>query len=120
MHDVPLNNLPLMPSVLNLVQDEQQTIIDLLIDEDLRCFQGHFDDAPVVAGVVQLDWAVLFAQQHFFPTSKVGKVGSLKFQKLMLPKMKVQLVINKISDTKFSFKYSADDANFSSAKVEMI
>ena len=119
MHDLPLSNLLLIPRVIHIEYGEQFIIIDLIINKNLRCFKGHFDDAPVVAGVVQLDWAILFAQKYLVLQGKTHKISALKFQKLMQPQMEIQLVLTKLSENKFSFKYSANDIVFSSAKVEM-
>jgi len=119
MKSIPLNSLPTIPSVIHVKHSDNQVVVELMINENLRCFQGHFDGSPVVAGVVQLDWAVLFAKQYLSFQGENIKISALKFQKLMLPKMKVNLKLIQQSETKFTFEYSNDDVIFSSAKIEI-
>ncbi len=109
----------LLPSINSIEQHSESVLLNLTINADLRCFKGHFDDVAVVPGVVQLDWAILFAREYLFMAGDVLDVSVLKFQKLLLPDMKVQLEIVKKSSKKFTFNYSMNDAKFSSARVEL-
>jgi len=102
------------------VQHSESVLLDLTINADLRCFKGHFDDVSVVPGVVQLDWAVVFAREYLAMQGDVFDVSVLKFQKLLLPEIKVQLEIVKKSPKKFTFNYSSGDDKFSSARVELV
>jgi len=109
----------LLPSINSIEQHSESVLLNLTINADLRCFKGHFDDVAVVPGVVQLDWAILFAREYLLMHGDVQDVSVLKFQKLLLPDMKVQLEIVKKSSKKFTFNYSMNDAKFSSARVEL-
>ena len=71
----------------------------------------------VVPGVVQLDWAITFAREYLAMSGDVLNISVLKFQKLLLPEMQVQLVIEKKHSEKFSFCYFKDDDKFASARV---
>ena len=46
------------PPILSLIEDYPQHTLRFDISADLHWFEGHFPDAPVLAGVVQLHWAV--------------------------------------------------------------
>ena len=46
------------PEVAVLTQTETSVSLALTIAADLDYFRGHFPNAPILAGVVQLDWAV--------------------------------------------------------------
>mgnify|MGYP000037547630 CR=1 FL=1 len=109
----------LLPSINSIEQHSESVLLNLTINADLRCFKGHFDDVAVVPGVVQLDWAIFFAREYLLMQGDVQDVSVLKFQKLLLPDMKVQLEIVKKSPKKFTFNYSMNDAKFSSARVEL-
>lgn len=106
------------PLIDSLVQDNDSVLLNLMINEELRCFKGHFDDAAVVPGVVQLDWAIVFAREYLAMQGDVVDVSVLKFQSLLLPNMKVQLEIVKKSAKKITFSYVMADVKFSSARVE--
>lgn len=110
----------LLPSINSIEQHSESVLLNLTINADLRCFKGHFDDAAVVSGVVQLDWAITFAREYLLMQGDVQDVSVLKFQKLLLPDMNVQLEIVKKSPKKFSFSYSTNDNKFSSARVVLV
>lgn len=100
-------------------QDNDKVVLSLIINADLRCFKGHFDDAAIVPGVVQLHWVMTFAQEYLSMHGDVQNVSALKFQNLLLPAMEVHLEIIKKSPTKLTFSYYLDDDKFSSARVEL-
>ncbi|MCW8833323.1 MAG: thioester dehydrase [Colwellia sp.] len=109
-----------LPAINAIEQQNDKALINLTINADLRCFKGHFDDAAVVPGVVQLDWAIAFARKYLSLQGDVLDVSVLKFQKLLLPNMTVQLEIVKKSANKFTFSYFCAEDKFSSARVELI
>lgn len=109
----------MLPTIKVVEQDNDKVTLSLFINADLRCFKGHFDDASIVPGVVQLDWAMTFACKHLAMHGDVLNVSVLKFQKLLLPAMEVRLEIIKKSATKLTFSYYMDDDKFSSARVEL-
>ncbi|NQZ28153.1 MAG: thioester dehydrase [Colwellia sp.] len=111
------NAQKLLPSITAIERTSDSVILDLKINAQLRCFKGHFDDVAVVPGVVQLDWAITFAREYLAMSGDVLNISVLKFQKLLLPEMQVQLVIEKKHSEKFSFCYFKDDDKFASARV---
>lgn len=110
----------ILPTINHVEQDVEKVVLRLSVNAELRCFKGHFDDAAIVPGVVQLDWAVTFAKQYLSMQGNVLNVSVLKFQNLLLPDMQVQLEILKKSSTKFTFSYFADDEKYASARVELV
>ncbi len=52
---------------------------ELLVTPDLAGFSGHFPDFPILPGVVQLDWAVHYAQEYLHLAEPVLRVERLKF-----------------------------------------
>lgn len=110
----------LLPTINSIEQLSDSVLLNLTINSNLRCFIGHFDDIAVVPGVVQLDWAIIFAREYLAMQGDVFDISILKFQKLLLPNMEVQLVITKKSTKKFTFSYLLNDNKFSSARVELV
>ena len=55
------------------------------LPSDLHWFKGHFHSAPVLPGVVQLDWAIRWSSEAFFPGAVCRGVRALKFQKITTP-----------------------------------
>ncbi len=60
--------------------------LELQINADLPQFEGHFAEAPIVAGVVQVDWAIRYGREHFpqLPPRFTG-IHALKFMRVMQP-----------------------------------
>jgi len=105
------------PTINKIERSETNVTLHLFIDEQLRCFKGHFDGSPVTPGVVQLAWAINYAQIYLGLNGSVKDIGVLKFQKILLPNTHVQLELIKKSEQKFTFHYSEADASFSSGRV---
>lgn len=63
----------------------------LLVTPELAGFAGHFPDFPILPGVVQLDWAVHYAQEFLQLDQPVMRVERLKFTCPISPDTPLQL-----------------------------
>jgi len=107
-----------LPRILERSGDEQQLRLLLALDADLPFFSGHFPGQAVLPGVAQLDWAIRFGCEHFGYATEVANLEVLKFQQLMLPETKIELVLNNQPEQhKFSFSYQLGDSRFASGRV---
>ena len=106
------------PIILDCSQQENQCILTLDLPADLLYFQGHFPDQPILAGVVQLNWAVEFARQYLKVEGDVISVEVLKFQQVILPSTTVQLSLELKTDGKFLFAYSSSLGKHASGRVK--
>lgn len=79
------------PEIQNTARDGDCVTLTLRIPVDLHYFKGHFTDAPVLPGVVQLHWAILYSRQYFGLDINPDQVSQLKFKQLILPDMTVSL-----------------------------
>ncbi len=96
------------PQVLSLVDDFPQQRLLLDISSDLGWFQGHFPGTPVLAGVVQLHWAVS-ASLALFKFSQVPvEIKRLKFKSIVTPPRQLELVLDKISENEIQFEFSSE------------
>jgi 3-hydroxymyristoyl/3-hydroxydecanoyl-(acyl carrier protein) dehydratase len=88
------------------------------VQASLDYFKGHFPGAPILAGVVQLDWAVNFAHEHLQLSSTVVKqVEVLKFKEMIHPDQIINLSLIPKSDHKFLFEYQSDKGVHASGRV---
>lgn len=88
------------------------------IPHDLRYFAGHFPGAPVVAGVVQLKWAVEAARRHLGVSGVLARMENLKFQRVLVPRSRVTLTLEwAAADRKLYFAYARDGERFSSGRL---
>jgi acyl-CoA synthetase (AMP-forming)/AMP-acid ligase II len=65
--------------------------LQLGIPLDLAHFSGHFPTAPVLPGVLQIDWALLWARERISLPPHFGGMEVLKFQHLIRPGDRIQL-----------------------------
>ncbi|SFW52355.1 MULTISPECIES: acyl-CoA synthetase family protein [Pseudomonas] len=82
---------PKAPDVLEQVETDGEWSLQLVVPPDLAYFSGHFPTAPVLPGVVQVDWALSIGRQLLnLPPRFVG-MEVLKFQQLVRPGDDLQL-----------------------------
>jgi len=106
------------PEVLSENIDESQIDLQLFIPEDLDYFNGHFPDAPILAGVVQLHWAVEYTKKYFlFTEFEVKNIEVLKFQVVIIPGQKLQLTLIKKTANKVLFSYGSDKGQHASGRI---
>ena len=74
------------PQVVASTRRPSAVDLELTINADLPQFEGHFAEAQIVAGVVQIDWAISFARDHFpqLPPRFAG-MTALKFMRVIQP-----------------------------------
>lgn len=59
----------------------------------LAAFEGHFPQAAILPGVVQLSWAVEAGREAFGLTAPVRRVEVLKFQQVVRPGTRLRLTL---------------------------
>ena len=92
------------PEVLAENADNDLVELQLHIPSDLDYFQGHFPNAPILAGVVQLHWAVEYCKQMFSLTElEVKNIEVLKFQVVIIPGQKLNLALTRKQQIKCYF-----------------
>jgi acyl-CoA synthetase (AMP-forming)/AMP-acid ligase II len=64
--------------------DPDKVTLHLQLPKNLIYFDGHFDEAPILAGVVQIDWAIEFATEHFALSETFQRIEALKFFKIVM------------------------------------
>ena len=110
-----LNNTQPSVTVLSLL--ENKVTLALFISDQLDYFKGHFPDAPILAGVVQLDWAVEFAKKYLNFNSDVKDVEVLKFQVVTTPNSQVKLTLERSTQGKCLFSYQSEQGQHASGRI---
>lgn len=84
-------------------------MLSFVADHDLFQFQGHFPGQPVLPGVAQLDWAVLFAKERFSGLGQIHEVAQLKYKRLIRPGDRLSLKLDyQRKKGQVIFNYSID------------
>ncbi|POA22065.1 AMP-binding protein [Pseudomonas sp. FW300-N1A1] len=109
---------PKTPEVLEQVEADGQWSLQLSVPPDLAYFSGHFPQAPVLPGVVQVDWALSLGRQLMDLPEKFAGMEVLKFQQLLRPGDEVQLHLRfDPTRNKLYFTYRNETATCSSGRI---
>ncbi|MFJ2986690.1 AMP-binding protein [Collimonas sp. NPDC087041] len=90
----PSDAQPTKPAHRLLEQGDERILLELTVPKDLLYFNGHFDGAPILPGVAQLDWAIHYGRAYFTLAPQFLGVLALKFQRVITPGMVVHLELN--------------------------
>ncbi len=90
-----------------LERDAEHALFELVAPRELIYFNGHFHGQPILAGIVQVDWAIAFGRRCFALPPQFRAIQMLKFQRLITPDapFRLDLVYQPASAT-LSFKIS--------------
>ena len=108
----------LFPDILDETSIENGVILTLSIPKDLAYFEGHFDKIPIVAGVVQIHWAVYYAQQYLGLNAVFKDMEAIKFKELLLAEQAFKLELNfSKTSQKLLFSYYSENTEYSSGRI---
>jgi 3-hydroxymyristoyl/3-hydroxydecanoyl-(acyl carrier protein) dehydratase len=94
--------------------------LDLHIPADLAQLEGHFPGRPVLAGVVQIDWAVMLASRYLGLSIAAAREFQVKFRTITTPEMQVTLLLRHLqAKRRLSFEYRADAKLLTSGSIAL-
>ncbi|QXI15301.1 acyl-CoA synthetase family protein [Pseudomonas hamedanensis] len=109
---------PKAPEVLEQSETEGEWSLQLSVPPDLAYFSGHFPKAPVLPGVVQVEWALNLGRQLLKLDGAFAGMEVLKFQQLVRPGDEIQLHLRfDPARGKLYFAYRNDTATCSSGRI---
>ncbi|MFJ2322337.1 AMP-binding protein [Pseudomonas sp. NPDC087817] len=109
---------PKAPEVLEQIETDGEWSLQLSVPPDLTYFSGHFPKAPVLPGVVQVEWALNLGRQLLKLSGPFAGMEVLKFQQLVRPGDEVQLHLRFDPErSKLYFAYRNDTATCSSGRI---
>ncbi|WP_095056448.1 acyl-CoA synthetase family protein [Pseudomonas sp. Irchel s3f7] len=109
---------PKAPQVLAQTETDGEWSLQLAVPPDLAYFSGHFPTAPVLPGVVQVEWALNLGQQLMNLPEKFAGMEVLKFQQLVRPGDEIQLHLRyDPTRGKLYFAYRNETATCSSGRI---
>ncbi len=95
---------PELPQIESENREGDKVEFDLLLQPDLRWFEGHFPDQPILPGVAQLHIASVLAERVWgieFPGHDMSRV---KFRRVMQPGERVSLSLVR-RERRLDFQY---------------
>ncbi|MGH8855141.1 MAG: AMP-binding enzyme, partial [Telluria sp.] len=109
---------PRYPALRVLEQAPARVLLELTVPEDLLYFDGHFSVAPVLPGVVQVDWAIHYGRHYLGLTGSFGGINALKFQQMIRPLQPVQLeLVHDAAKGQLNFRYFSDAGAHASGRI---
>jgi len=109
---------PKAPEVLERSETNGEWSLQLSVPPDLAYFSGHFPEAPVLPGVVQVEWALNLGRQLLKLDGAFAGMEVLKFQQLVRPGDEIQLHLRFDAERgKLYFAYRNATATCSSGRI---
>ncbi|KFI08181.1 AMP-binding protein [Massilia sp. BSC265] len=117
-----LDERPRYPQLRLVEQAQEQAasrvLLELRVPANLLYFDGHFSVAPVLPGVVQVDWAIHYGRQYFGLGPSFGGIHALKFQQMIRPEQPVRLeLVHDSAKGQLQFRYFSDAGAHASGRI---
>lgn len=121
LDDDGVDRRPRLPEVRELERADDRVLLEVTAPSNLYYFDGHFDVAPILPGVVQVDWAIHYGRQYF-PLPAIFKgINALKFQQVIQPAQPVRLELTHDAvKGSLQFRYASDAGQHSSGRVMLL
>lgn len=107
---------PRHPALRAVQATETGMDLSLIIDAGLPQFDGHFPGHPVLPGVCQVEWAVLFGRERFAIVGEFAGCEALKFQRVIAPGRQVTLSLS-WARGKLEFRFHDAAGPYSSGRM---
>jgi 3-hydroxymyristoyl/3-hydroxydecanoyl-(acyl carrier protein) dehydratase len=107
---------PREPEALSTTLTAEGLVRLLIVQPELAWFEGHFPDEPILAGVVQIRWAIAAARELLGVTAGPTAIVQLKFKAPIRPNARLELEIRRVADGA-SFCYRSATGEHSSARL---
>ena len=98
-------------------QAEHHLFMTLFIPPELDYFRGHFPNRPVLPGVVQTHWAILYGCQYLNLPDRIKRLEVIKFKHLIRPEMEIDLSLELKANGKLNYRYMLADDVMSSGRI---
>tara|TARA_R110002110_G_scaffold29975_5_gene106239 strand:+ start:5096 stop:6775 length:1680 start_codon:yes stop_codon:yes gene_type:complete len=97
-----------LPTILNREVAEGSATFELSLEPDLRWFDGHFPEQPILPGVAQLHIASVLAEETWGIVATGADMARVKFRHVMRPGDRVTLTLTRTASERLDFKYLVD------------
>ena len=92
--------------------------LDMVLPKDLMFFQGHFPGRAILPGVIQIDWAIKFADRYLSTGIASARDIRVKFSSIIEPEQPITLVLRRSADKRrLGFELRDDQSILSSGSI---
>jgi acyl-coenzyme A synthetase/AMP-(fatty) acid ligase len=113
-----VSHRPRFPQLRELEREPQRMLLEVTAPANLLYFDGHFDVAPILPGVVQVEWAIHYGRRYFDLPARFKGINALKFQQVIQPDMPIQLeLLHDAMKNILQFRYFSEAGQHASGRV---
>ena len=114
----PSENASMLPRVTVISQTSDSVLLDLFVPGTIAHFSGHFPNMPLLPGVVQIDWACLFARQYLPVAGHFVALAAVKFLTVILPDTALRLALRWHAERAcLQFTYASEQRKYSTGRL---
>jgi 3-hydroxymyristoyl/3-hydroxydecanoyl-(acyl carrier protein) dehydratase len=100
------------------MKDAERAVFELTVPRDLLYFDGHFASVPILPGVVQVDWVILYGRQCFDLPPVFRGLHALKFHRVIPPESPFTLeLVHEPAKSCLSFNITSPAGHHASGRV---
>jgi acyl-coenzyme A synthetase/AMP-(fatty) acid ligase/3-hydroxymyristoyl/3-hydroxydecanoyl-(acyl carrier protein) dehydratase len=101
-----------------IMKDAERAVFELTVPRDLLYFDGHFASVPILPGVVQVDWVILYGRQCFDLPPVFRGLHALKFHRVIPPESPFTLeLVHEPAKSCLSFNITSPAGHHASGRV---
>ena len=110
-----------MPEILSVDRpNDGRVMLHIALPPDSPAFAGHFPGRPILAGVIQIDWALRLAGTHLEIVQPAARDFQVKFRRTIGPDVPLVLALDLDAMKRhFSFEYRIDDDLATVGKIKL-
>jgi 3-hydroxymyristoyl/3-hydroxydecanoyl-(acyl carrier protein) dehydratase len=113
-----LDERPRAPDLRLISREENRVELEMTVPANLFYFDGHFTQAPILPGVVQVDWAISNGRQYFDLPPNFQGINALKFQQVIQPDNPITLeLIHDTQKSSLNFRYFSPNGQHASGRI---
>ncbi len=106
------------PTVEEKQTGESSVMLKCYLPVELIYFDGHFENNPILPGVVQTYWAEKFGRELLSINGRFRRLEAIKFVAIIRPKSRCTISLQYNSANKvLAFKYESNDGLHSSGRI---
>lgn len=108
----------LLPRILESTQSNSKVRLELLVEDDIEYFEGHFDGFAILPGVALIGWISHFGAEYLGTTKTSRGLDAIKFLKPILPNSRVHIEIEYLKEkASLSFVCANETEKMASGRI---